>query len=208
MSKKNTTNFKSKKNVSPIFKLKECVIRLTRINLAEVASTNIHFNNKPLSSSLAYNLRNKSLPKNDRSVKCVLKRSKPLNQIVATSQAALYSARAMRIWDTVKKQCIQNNISIKLNDVVCARMAGHQPWPSVVEKFKKNGVELKFFGTYEIGTVKKSEIAPLDLCKELVEEYLKISTSGLNSRTLLYHASFIKATREVGCIDYAQAFSK
>lgn len=51
---------------------------------------------------------------------------KPLNQIIATSQAALFTSRAIRIWDNAKKLQAKK-FELKIDDIVCARMAGHRP---------------------------------------------------------------------------------
>lgn len=186
-----TLNLKRKKTT---IKLKECVVKLDRIKLTGINFVGIVSQNK--SSAVVS-------PSNDNAVVS----SKPLNQIVASSRAALHSARAMRMWDNIKKKCIQTKTNIKLNDVVLARMAGFRPWPSVIEKFKKNGVEVRFYGTNQNGIVKKSEIAPYVFCKEMIGEYLKFPTTGLCTKTMLYHASYLKATREVSCIDWNEAYT-
>lgn len=143
--------------------------------------------------SKGYNLRKKAAPKPLPDPK-----PKSMNQIIASSNTALYTSRAIRMWDAIKKK---KNIAIEKNDVVCARMAGHRPWPSKVTDFKRNGVILKFYGTHEIGLVKKSEIVPINLCQEMISEYLKIPTNNVSTKTLLYHMSFIKATKEISSFD-------
>lgn len=93
------------------------------------------------------------------------------------------------------------NALVKTSDIVCARMSGHRPWPAKVLEFKRNGTLLKFYGTGEIGTVKKSEIVPYKFCPEIIAEYLKVPIHNLCQRTQLYHLSFVKAIREVSCIN-------
>lgn len=178
-------------NFKQNFVMKDCRVRLDRINLTEINSIcNINSGEK------SHNLRKRATIEN-----LVTKKVKPLNQIVAQSQAALFTSRAVRMWDALKKQCTKNKIKIHENDVVCARMSGHRPWPSRVIEFKRNGVLLHFYGTNESGTVKKSEIVPLVLCQEMIAEYLYVPTRHLCSKTLSYHMSFIKSTREVSCIN-------
>lgn len=128
------------------------------------------------------------------------KSKKSLQQIVALSQSALYTSKAIRIWDCVTKEAKKNNVEIRVNQIVCGRMSSHRPWPAKLESFQKNGVLLKFFGTHELGIVKKSEIMPYESCVKVLEEYLKVPTGELASKTLSYHMSFVKACREVACI--------
>lgn len=171
--------------------MKDCRVRLDRIDLTKINSIyKIDLKGK------SHNLRKRA-----KVVNVVTKPIKPLNQIVALSQAALYTSRAVRIWDTLKKQCTKNMVKIQQNDIVCARMSGHRPWPAKVVEFKRNGVQLHFFGTNESGTVKKSEIVPWNLCQEMIGQYMHVPTRDLCTKTLMYHMSFIKSIREVSGIN-------
>lgn len=118
--------------------------------------------------------------------------------MIATSNAALHSSRAIRLWDELKKQ---KRVDLNVNDIVCARMAGHRPWPAKILEFKKNGVLLEFNGTHDIGIVKKSEILPIAMCRDVLQEFMKISTKELPVKSQLYHLSFIKGVKEASCID-------
>lgn len=118
---------------------------------------------------------------------------------MATSQAALFTSRAVRLWQVMKKDH-KNLITLKIGDVVCGRMAGHRPWPAKIISFEKNGTQLHFFGTNETGCVKKSEIIPIEFCSTMIQEYLKVPTRDLCSKTLTYHMLFVKATKEVSGI--------
>lgn len=144
-------------------------------------------------SQPTYELRERK-PKN---VKIVEQRTKSLKQIVAASQAALYTSKAIRIWESLKKKTVQEKIDLKTNDIVCARMSGHRPWPARIKEFKRNSIFVKFYGTQEEGIVKKSEIVPYDFCEEMISTFLKMSTSDLNNRSLMYHLSFVKACIEL-----------
>lgn len=208
-------NLKQKKNkTSSLPAVRDCCIKLTRIYVNKIDWKRIDVNKIDLSKcdlgfpkktqafgqkkldSKGYNLRKKATPKPLLNPKPV---SKSMNQIIASSNTALYTSRAMRMWDTIKKQ---KNIEIKKNAIVCARMAGHRPWPAKVTDFKRNGVMLKFYGTEEVGLVKKSEIVPINLCQEMISEYLKIPTNNVSTKTLLYHMSFVKGIKEVSCLNF------
>lgn len=190
-SKKLNANLKPNKRVKTYVKLKECFIRLDRIDVNSFQVLG--------SEKTEYSLRKRAsnpvvkIPK--------LKPEKKLNQIVALSQSALYTSRAARLWETIKKQYDQQNVKIKIDDIVFARMAGHRPWPSKLIEFRRNGVHVKFFGTNEVGTLKKIEIVPYELCQEMIEQYLKVPIADLSARTLMYHMSFIKAIKEVSCFN-------
>lgn len=184
--KKNTL----KKNTATIVcgvVLKECFIRLERVNLKAMMQS---IKKEEVKS---YNLR----IKNTCATKKIVQ-PRSLNQIVAISQAALYTSKAIRIWDEVKKRHLKATLSI--DQIVCARMSGHRPWPAKISKFQKNGTQLFFYGTDETGTVKRAEIVPYFSCKDVIDEYLKVPISDLSSKTLHYHMKFVKAVREVGGI--------
>lgn len=119
---------------------------------------------------------------------------------MATSQAALFTSRAVRLWEVLKKDKNKKVMELKIGDVVCGRMAGHRPWPAKIISFRKNGTELHFFGTNETGCIKKSEIMPIEFCSTVIQEYLKVPTRDLCLKILNYHMLFVKATREVSGI--------
>lgn len=193
--------------------IKNCSIKLTKIDvhridwnrfdIKQIDLSKIHLGFPKVEQALGqkktgckgYNLRKIATPKPEPILKPA---SKSMNKIVASSNVALYTSRAIRMWEALKKH---NKVEIKENDTVCARMAGHRPWPSKVLQFKTNGVLMKFHGTGEIGLVKKAEILPINLCQDVIDEYLKIPRIGLSSKTLLYHMSFIKAAKEISCIN-------
>lgn len=165
--------------------LKEVRVSLTRTDMSQYIAAN---KNSKIDST------KKNQPESFKN-----KETKNLKQIVALSQSALYCARAVRLWDQLKKN-IDKNIKFALNDIVCARMSGHRPWPAIISEFKKNGTVLKFFGSHDSGIVKKSEIVHFHLCKDIIAEYLKVPIADLCVKTLNYHLLFIKATKEVSCI--------
>lgn len=68
-------------------------------------------------------------------------------------------------------------------------------------EFRRNGAHVKFFGTNEVGTLKKTEIVPYELRQEMIDQYLQVPITDLCAKTLMYHMSFIKATKEVSCIN-------
>lgn len=162
--KSTATNRKIKKNnrIEKSHKIKECVVRLDRLNLNQIANL-IETQTKDLitveTPRKRYTLRNRVKVTNELPTK----EKKPLLQIVAMSQAALYTAKAIRIWDVIRKQSIKDKVQLNVNQIVCARMSGHRPWPARVVSLEKNGIALKFYGTNETGTVKKSEVLPYDI---------------------------------------------
>lgn len=139
------------------------------------------------------------------SVDTIPKPKKPLGQIVALSQAALYTSKASRIWDHLKKDVAKKTLKLDVDQIVCARMAGHRPWPAKIESFGKSGVNLLFFGTHNRGPVKKAEVIPYEMCKEMLEQFLKVPLHDLPNKTQCYHMSFVKACREVSCFEDAKA---
>lgn len=184
-----------KKNTLTIGKtvLKDCFIRLERID------SNVVIKNKTIAKNAesdvnGYNLRKKNLPVQLPAQK---KQNPPksLSQIVAKHQSVLHTSKAIRIWDELKQRHL--NASLLVDQIVCARMAGHRPWPAKVLKFQKNGTQLFFYGTNEIGIVKKAEIVSYRYCKDVIDEYLKVQLFGLCSKTLDYHMKFVKAVKEV-----------
>lgn len=174
-------------NDSPV--LKECFVRLDRMDMTKYRSSI----EQPVTTK--YKLRERTVI--DETLKKLPRQPKPINQIVALSQAALYTSKAVRIWEQIKKVVLTQKIQIKVNDIVCGRMAGHRPWPSKVVEFKRNGTQLHFFGSHDIGLVKKIEIVPIELCKEMIDTYLQVPVENLHIKTLSYHMSFIKAVREI-----------
>lgn len=198
-------NKKKSKSKTTVFKvppeMQKCHIRLIRLDPKKI---NFLLNDEQSQPQFVdekqpkkkYNFRSRS----DLPVFSTEKPKKSLKQIVAISQSVLYTSKAMRIWETIKKEAKKNNVEIKCDQIVCARMSGHRPWPAKLESFQKNGILLKFFGTHEIGIVKRSEVIPYELCKEMLEQYLKVPICDLASKTLSYHMSFIKACTEIACI--------
>lgn len=129
-----------------------------------------------------------------------LKPKKSLNQIVALSQMALQTSKAIRMWDILKKQFVSSKVNLIVGQIVSGRMSGHRPWPAKIESFERNGVLLKFYGTNERGVVKKAEIVPCEQCKEVLYQFLRVPISNIPSKTLNYHMSFIKACREISYV--------
>lgn len=177
--------------------LKSCTIRLERIDLNTVNNVNRNVPKNAENGTKKYDLRTKNLcSANNSQAKVVPPKS--IKQIVAISQAALHTAKAIRIWENIKKQHTKDILTV--SQLVCARMSGHRPWPAKILKFQKNGIQLKFYGTNETGTVKRAEVVAYFPCKDVVDEYLKVPMSDLSSRTLDYHMKYIKAVKEVSCI--------
>lgn len=175
--------------------IKSCTVRLERVDLKAVndASQNVHKQTENNTNN--YNLRTKNSSNASDSQTKVVIPAKSVKQLVAISKAALHTAKAIRIWDNIKKQHTKDVLTV--DQIVCARMAGHRPWPSKILKFQKNGVQLLFYGTNETGIVKKAEIISYYSCKDVINEYLKVPKSDLSSKTLEYHMQFLKAVREV-----------
>lgn len=169
----------------------ECFVRLTKLDKNVIANLTAP---RKLIDDQPKNVR---VLRERKSPQLTIKPKKNLSQIVAISKAALHTSKAMRVWEQLKKQNSKEKLVI--NQMVLARMSGHRPWPAKVTQFKKNGLCLFFFGTSEIGVVKRAEIIPLILCKEVIEEYLKISVSQLSSKSLSYHMQFVKACKEISC---------
>lgn len=183
--------------------MKECRVRLTRIDLSKInlicpteKGIDKSKENAHVELSKSYDLRKRT---QKATVEIQIKKSKSVQQLVACSQAALYTSRAARLWELLKKENPHRNHPIKIDDIVCARMAGHRPWPAQITSFPRNGVQLKFFGTHDIGCVKKLEIIPYKFCQHVLEEYLKVPTTDLCTKTLMYHLSFLKGVKEVSC---------
>lgn len=181
--------------------MRECVIRLERIDLSKYRlcqNTEEKDDSKKIPEvfSKSYNLRQRELRNQPEK-----KTSKSIKQIVATSQAILYTSRAVRIWDAVKIDKSAQKLNVQIGDIVCGRMAGHRPWPGSVLSFKKTGTELKFFGTNDRGCVKKTDVVPIEFCKSVIEEYLKVPMRDLCAKTMNYHMLNIKATREISGIN-------
>lgn len=184
---------KPKKKTQNRPKMKDCFIRLDRIDPARIES---------LSVPNKYNLRKQASSKTERKKLIPSTSIKPsiIATTVALSQSALHTSRAARMWEKLKKQI--SNVTLNIDDLVCARMSGHRPWPAKIIEFKRNGTLLFFLGTNEKGTVKRNEIIPYEFCKHIIMEYLKVPTHGLCSKTQMYHLSYLKATREISCIHH------
>lgn len=183
---------KQKKAVAvKIPNIMNCVVNLDRLTQSEISrltKTEVKLDKK-------YNFR-----KRETVPKIEPKPKKSLNQIVAMSQAALHTSKAIRMWDISKKVFAKSKVDLSVGQVVCGRMSGHRPWPAKIESFEKNGVMLKFYGTNEKGIVKKAEIIPCESCKEILEQYLKVPNCNIPPKTLMYHLSFVKACREVNYV--------
>lgn len=188
----------TKKQNFPV--IKDCCVKLDRLKPDQMVTPKIDILKVP-----KYKLRERVNDKVEKTKP--IKPSKPLKPSITTtvalSQAALYTSRAVRLWEQKKKE--NSKISLEIGDLVCARMPGHRPWPSKIIEFKRNGTFLQFYGTNEFGSVKKSEILPINFCQEIIAEYLKVPIRSLCHKTQMYHLSFIKATKEVICIDNVQA---
>lgn len=184
---------KSKKATFKIPTEMKCFVLLRKLSQNDVAKlTGIEDK-----STKKYELRKREPVK---MVEIDLKPKRSLNQIVAMSQMALHTSKAIRMWDILKKQFAKSKVSLNVGQIVCGRMSGHRPWPAKIESFEKNGVLLKFRGTNDTGIVKKAEIIPCELCTDILEQYLKVPISNIPAKTLLYHMSFIKACREVNYV--------
>lgn len=110
---------------------------------------------------------------------------------------AFCTAKAIRIWENLKKEIVKYKIEMKVDQITCARMAGHRPWPAKIVGFQKNGIKLTFFGTHDTGVVKKCEVIPYELCKDVLAQYLTVPVHEVSHNRLCYHLSFIKACKEV-----------
>lgn len=142
-----TNNKFKKKSKSKAIKnppeMKKCCIRLTRLdpNQINLLQKNENLLKPNKIESKKYNLRTRSVA----SPIINKKPKKSIQQIVAMSQSALYTSKAIRVWENTKKNEKTNNVEIFVNQIVCARMSGHRPWPAKVDSFQRNGVSLTFF---------------------------------------------------------------
>lgn len=171
----------------------KCIVRLNRLRQTDIAN----LIKTEMKSPKKYELRKRETAKVD---KIETKPKKKLNQIVAMSQVALHTSKAIRMWDILKKNFAKTKGNLNVGQIVCGRMSGHRPWPAKVESFERNGVMLKFYGTNENGTVKKAEIIPYEQCKEILDQFLRVPICNIPLKTLNYHMSFIKACREVNYV--------
>lgn len=61
---------------------------------------------------------------------------------------------------------------ININDIVCARMSGHKPWPArIIRLYSKSSrmyAWVKFFGTFQVGEVYLKQCVPFVSCAELL----------------------------------------
>lgn len=184
---------KQKKCKLPV--IRECYVILPRNNTKDITLLS---QNNTQTHTKSYNLRAKVVPTASAITERKEKASKSLKQLVALSQAALYTSKAARLWEALKKQ---KRDKVQVNDIVCARMAGHRPWPGKVNSFSKKGTLIEFFGTHNSGYVKQTEIIPFHLCKDVLSEYMKVPIADLCVKTMSYHLSFTKAIREVSCTE-------
>lgn len=173
-----------------------CRVRLTKLTPDQI---DFWLQGKSTDSSESvskkiYELRTRPLP-----IIPVKRAEKSLKQLVVSSQMAFCTAKAIRIWENLKKQNAKNSIQLKVNQIVCARMSGHRPWPSKIVAIQKNGIKLTFFGTHDTGIVKKSEVIPYELCNDVLEQYLKVPVCDVSNNRINYHLSFIKACKETSC---------
>lgn len=197
-AKQLTKNFKKTKSKAKEIivprQFQSCRVKLNRISQEQInlwLSGPMQTDNciKP-NDKKKYGLRNRT-----PTVVAPKSAQKSLKQLVVASQMAFCTSKAIRIWDNLKKQTEKQKINLKVDQIVCARMSGHRPWPSKIVAFQKNGIKLKFFGTHDIGVVKKCEVIPYEMCGDVLEQYLKIGIDMTNNR-LNYHLSFIKACKE------------
>lgn len=176
-----------------VLQMKDCVSRLNRLKADEISALIATKKADPNTSNcrVLRQRENVSISKE--------KTPRSVNQLVALSQTALFTSRALRVWDVIKKK--NTRAKLDIDDVVLARMSGHRPWPGKITKFGKNGTFVYFFGTQETGVVKRAEIVQLHLCKDVIEEYLKVPLSHISSKTIAYHMQFVKACKEVSCLN-------
>lgn len=127
----------TKKSLSKKLKAKiattNCVVRLNKLtndDFAKLMNEQDFARMKRIGENKKYNLRKRG---NENVAETKPKPQKPLNQIVAMSQAALYTSKAMRMWDILTKQFIKSKEILSIGQLVCARMSGHRPWPSKIE---------------------------------------------------------------------------
>lgn len=182
----------NKKNNKVPHEFKNCKVRLTRLSQNEITMMLHGITQNNECEPKKYELRKRAPVE-----ATIMKTTSSLNQLVAASQMALYTSKAIRIWEVLKKQHEKSQINLQVGQIVCARMAGHRPWPSKVVSQQKNGVKLSFFGTHDVGIVKRSQIIPYEFCKDVLEQYLIAPICDISNRTLLYHLSFIKACKEL-----------
>lgn len=184
-----------KNNSNRAIQIRDFVIRLDRLKPNEIAAL-IEPNKKDSHNNGDRVLR----PKKNVPIPIPKERPpKPINQIVALSQTALFTSKALRIWDALRKT--HSKAKLEMKDIVLARMSGHRPWPARITEFNRRGTLLFFFGTNETGVVKRAEIVQLCLCKDVIEEYLKVPISQISSKTVSYHMQFVKACKEVSCLE-------
>lgn len=171
------------KNQVDLPRIVECFVRLNRLDknmIATLTASNQCINTRVLRERNATQLSSRVTAGQP-----TIKPKKSVNQIVAISKAAIHTSKAMRLWEQTRKLSPKDTLNI--DQIVLSRMSGHRPWPARVTRHQKNGIALFFFGTNESGTVKRAEVVPFDLCKEIIDEYLKVSISELSRKSLSYH---------------------
>lgn len=95
---------------------------------------------------------------------------------------------------------IAQNRIIDINDIVCARMTGHKPWPARIIRLycKSNRMYawVKFFGTFQVGEVYLNQCVPFVSCAELLLHICNGSYPKFNMLTDLSEkrTDFLKTT--------------
>lgn len=197
--KRTKTTHQNQKIIKVSHQMIECRVRLTKLSPTQI---NFWLNGQPAKQEKDCEKKTYELRKRIPTANCVSMTKpieKSLKQLAVASQNALCTAKAIRIWESIKKQIAKNIIQLEINQIVCARMSGHRPWPAKVIAIQKNGIKLFFFGTNETGIVKKIDVISYEKCGDVLEQYLKVSISDVANNRLCYHLSFIKACKEVSC---------
>lgn len=88
-------------------------------------------------------------------------------------------------WMECKKEHKQNQIELRIDDIVLAKVRGHQPWPAtVLDVTNKKRIKFEFFGAEEyerFGFVSMNEIALFEngslavrlILKKRIQKYRK-----------------------------------
>lgn len=173
-SGKKTTFLKKIKKPNKEIKLKELTIRLKRFSPDELQSLS-------KTSNKRYNLRSRNAQA--KSVQS-LQTNRVVEQPVKSRQIANFSV-SNSIWNT-----LTNTYQFNAMDIVLAKMASFRPWPCRINSVYKVGNITKcfvlFYGTFQIGSVLKSQYVNISVC----DQYL------------FHTVKEIKSKYKWDCVDY------
>lgn len=131
--------------------------------------------------------KNKPIQKDD------LKPTSALSNPVQTVQKSSYVAKARIEWLNIISQKPQFGVA----SIILSKMNTFWPWPSLVCRFEKDNVHVRFFGDLRYGVVDRKLCAPIQMCDGVIRNYLKSVKLQKRSEFLesRLHNSFDEDTR-------------